>query len=133
MKKSSLFSLIVYILYTLLGGGYFVYAQITLRSNQNGELGLEALGIAILMVLAIVFGAIGLLGLILKAIHIKTDWGFFGFLCILVDLVFIIAWIGMLFSNGNVEQMTLTDILPVIPFVLVSVVSIVTNAVSLKK
>ena len=125
MKKSSLFSLIVYIFYTLGGIGLALYSMITLKTSQDGELvwGAFGFGLEINVVLGIIGGAIGLLGLILKLVHIKTDWGFFGFLCIIVDIVFAIAWLTMSVP---------ASILHSIPFIVISVASAVANAISLK-
>ena len=131
MKKGGWLSFAIYALYFLVGGGASLYFYLALNNAENGELGWGALGVAIIMILCIIFGAAGLLGLILKLIHMKSGWNLFGILCILVDVVLVLAWIYMAAPGGNTEQIKPEDILPSIPFIILSAVSAISNIKSL--
>lgn len=132
MKKSGKLSLIVYILYTLFGLGMIIYSKISIdKLNASGG-GLEGLGLAIVLVIGIVLGAAGLIAVVLKLIHIKSGWILFGILCILADLVFIGAFISAASPAGDISQLKLDDVLPVIPFIVASIASLISNVKSLK-
>lgn len=133
MRKCGVFSFVVYLLYTLAGGGMVLYNYIAIQKHNAEGGGIEGLGLALLFVLGIICGAAGLVGVILKLIHMKSGWVLFGLLCIALDLVFVAAWISMTAPGGNMDQIVFNDILPVIPFILISLASAVTNAISLKK
>ncbi len=100
MKKGGILSLIVYILYTLGGGGLAIYSRIAIEELNNSGGGWEGLGLAIVMVVGLIFGAAGLVATILKLIHMKSGWGFFGVLCILVDIAFIGVFVSSIIENG---------------------------------
>ncbi len=132
--RKGVFSFVVYILYTLFGGGMVLYNYIAIQKHNAEGGGWEGLGLAILFILGIIFGAAGLVGVILKGIQLGTGWGFFGFLCILLDLVFIGAFISVVLPGGNnVEAAQLSDMLPMVPFVAASAASLVSNAISLRR
>lgn len=133
MKKSGKLSLIVYILYTLFGLGMIIYSKISIdKLNASGG-GLEGLGYALVLIIGIILGAAGLVATILKLIHMKSGWILFGILCILADLVFIGAFISAASPAGDISQLKLDDILPVIPFIAASIASLISNAKSFKE
>ena len=123
MKKGGLLSLIVYILYTLLGGGLAIYCRVGINDNS----GWEGLGLAIVMVIGLVLGAAGLVGVILKLIHMASGWGFFGVLCILLD----IAFIGV-FVSSMIENSLTLDAVYVILFIGASLASLIANIKSMR-
>ena len=130
MKKSGLLSLIVYILYTLGGGALALVSKINIDNlNANGG-GWEGLGYAIVMILGIILAGIGVIGIILKGIHLKTEWGFFGVLCILLDLAFAAVLVASVMSNdglsGNDPALLVILAIPV-------VTSFVGNILSMKR
>lgn len=131
MRKSGIVSFIIYLIYALGGGGMVLYNYIAIENHEGG---LEGIGYAILFILGIILGAAGLLGVILKGIHLGTGWGFFGFLCLLLDIAFVFAFISMALPGGNnVSAATLEDILPAIPFVATALTSFVFNITSLRE
>ena len=130
MRKSGIVSFLVYLIYVLGGGGLALYNYIKIENHEEGW---EGLGYAVLLILGIVLGAAGLLGVILKGIHLGTGWGFFGFLCILLDIAFVVVFISMVLPGGNnVEAATLEDILPAIPFLSATFISFVFNIASMR-
>lgn len=130
MRKSGIVSFIIYLIYTLFGGGLALYNYIKALNHDSGW---EGLGYAVLLIVGIVLGAAGLLGVILKGIHLGTGWGFFGFLCILLDIAFAVVFISMVLPGGNnVEAATFEDILPAIPFLAGTFTSFIFNITSLK-
>ena len=127
MKKGGLLSLIVYILYTLGGGGLALYCRIGIDNVNNNGGGWEGLGLAIVMIVGLVFGAAGLVATILKLIHMKSGWGFFGVLCILVDIAFIGVFVSSMIENG----LTL-DAVYAILFIGASLASLIANIKSMR-
>jgi len=127
MKKAGWISFICYLLYTLGGGGMALYHYMTLETNDN--LGLEGLGIAIVMVLEIVLAGVGFLGIIIKGLHLKTEWAFFGVLCILFDIACIAFLVVSVINEGGASA----DILALLPLAIPSAVAFVANIVSMKK
>ena len=128
MKKSLIPSLIVYILYTLLGGGMAVYNYIAIQKHNAEGGGLEGLGLAILLIVGIVIFGVGIIGLILKLIHIKSGWGFFGVLCLLLDIL----CVGSLMYYFALEIQNIDEALLLLAVLVPSSVSLISNAFSLK-
>lgn len=132
--RKGVFSFVIYIIYALLGGGMVLYNYIAIQKHNAEGGGLEGIGLALLFVIGIILGAAGLLGVILKGIQLGTGWGFFGFLCMILDLVFIGAFISMVLPGGNnIEAAQLSDFLPMVPFIAASFGSFIANAISLKR
>jgi hypothetical protein len=128
MKKSLIPSLIVYILYTLFGGGMVVYNYIAIGKHNAEGGGLEGLGLALLMIVGIVIGGVGLIGLIFKLIHIKSGWGFFGFLCLLLDIL----CVGAVFYYFALEIQNIGEALLLLAVLIPSNISLISNLISLK-
>ena len=127
MKKIGIIPLIIYILYTLAGGGLAIYCRLAIE-QLSAEDGWNGLGLAILMVVGMIVGAAGLVAVILKGLHLKTEFTLFGILCVLFDIICILVFI-----DSGVGDILTVDILPVLPFIGVMVASAVCNLISLKK
>lgn len=132
MRKAGWFSFIYYLLYAIGGFGMAIYNYIAIQKLNAEGGGLEGIGLALLMIVGIIFGAAGLLGVILKLVHMKSGWVLFGLLCIALDVALAGVWITMAAPSGNAEQLILNDLLSVLPYIALSLVSVVTNALSLK-
>jgi hypothetical protein len=132
MQKGGILSLIVYIIYTLLGAGLIIYSKVGIDDLNASGGGWEGLGLAIVLIVGIILGAAGLVATVIKLIHMKSGWLLFGILCILCDLVFIGAFISSTIPAGDVSQFNPADVLPVIPFIIASVASLVANIKSLR-
>ena len=99
--KRGIFSLICYIFYTLAGGFLAIYSRLEIdRINASGG-GWEGLGAAVVMILGIIVLAVGLAGLLFKGLHMGTGWGFFGFLCMLIDLAVIVVLVSNMFEGES--------------------------------
>lgn len=134
MRKIGIVPFVIYLIYFLGGGGMAIYNYIAIQKHNAEGGGLEGLGLAILFIIGIIFGAAGLVGVILKGIHMGTGWGFFGFLCFLLDIAFIVVFISMVLPGGNnVDAATIEDILPVIPFISGSVIAGICNVASMRR
>ena len=97
--RRGILSFIIYVLYTLAGGGLALYAKLEIdRINANGG-GWEGLGAAVVLIVGLVVGAVGLAGLLFKGLHLGTGWGLFGFICILIDIVIIVALVSNMFEG----------------------------------
>ena len=127
MKKGGLLSLIVYIIYTLLGLGLFIYSKISIDELNASGGGWEGLGHAIVMILGIILGAAGLVATIIKLIHMKSGWLLFGILAGVADLAFIVASAMAVAPAGDLSLFNPADVLPVLPFILASLASLVAN------
>lgn len=128
MKKAGVLSFICYLLYLFGGAGLAIYSKIMIDDlNANGG-GLEGLGHAIVLILGIILAGVGLVGVILKGIHLKTEWGLFGVLCILFDLACVGVLAVLTFGEGG----TSADFVGLLPFVIPSAVALVGNVLSVK-
>ena len=127
MKKIGIFPFILYLLYTLVGGGLAVYCRIAIEQLSD-DAGWNGLGLAIVMVVGIIVGAVGLVGVILKGLHLKTEFSLFGILCVLFDIICILALI-----DSTVGESFVHDIVPALPYLGVMTASAICNLISLKK
>ena len=83
-KKSALVSLFIYIALFL---GYGITSLVIYISAKNGAYeGWQGLGMAFLMIFFMIFAGVAGIAMILKIVHVAAGWGFFGFLCILIDI-----------------------------------------------
>ena len=96
MRKSSGFSLALYIGYLICGIGSAVYCYL---AAQNAE-GWDGLGYAVLLILGLGVAAVGLVAFVFKLLHMATGWGLFGFLCMLLDLGVIAACVFLTADGG---------------------------------
>ena len=127
--KRGMLSFVIYIIYALLGGGTAIYNYIALGKHNEAGGGLDGLGLAILMIAGIVVLGIGLVGLIFKSLHIKTGWGFFGFLCLVLDLACVVVFLYLFLGEGG----TVGDTLAIVGVAVPSILSAISNLVSLGK
>ena len=130
MKKAGVLSFICYLLYLLGGAGLAIYSKIMIDNvNANGG-GWEGLGHAIVLILGIILAGVGLVGVILKGIHLKTEWGFFGVLCIIFDLALAAVLVISVMSNDGLSgnDPTLLTI-----FAIPVAVTFVCNILSMKR
>ncbi len=82
-RKSRLISLFIYIAMFL---GYGITALVIYIGAQNGAYeGWDGLGMALLMIIFMIFAAVAGVAMLLKIVHVASGWGFFGFLCTLID------------------------------------------------
>lgn len=128
--RRGIFSFILYLICTLGGGALIIYAKIEAeRINNGGGEPFEGLGIAVLLVLGIAAGIVGLPGLLFKGLQLGTGWGIFGFVCVLIDLFVIVALISNMFTGeGNFEFNTASAIVSGI-----FAISAVSNCISLRR
>lgn len=133
MKRGGKISFITYLLYLLFGGGLVVYVKIAAETMDQSDG--SGIGLALFLMFGVSFAAYGLLGVLLKGIHMALGWGFFGFLCILLDLFAILAWISTVLPAGDFSSVYLPDLIyDLAPLVLplsLSISSLVSNIRSL--
>ena len=123
MRKSGGFSLFVYLLYLVGGLGFAIYSYI---ASQSAE-GWDGLGYALLMIVGIIAGGVGLVGLIFKLLHMASGFGLFGFLCMLLDIA-VIAYLVCALVDGNAD---VSALILIGPFTVLSFISLISNAASL--
>lgn len=127
MRKSGGFSLACYIIYLLGGLGLVLYSYIAAPDAE----GWEGLGLALLIILGIITAGVGLVGLVVKLLHMGTGAGFFGFLCVLVDLAVIGLMVYSLIDGGidteNLDNLIFPGVVGVL-----SIGSLISNIKSMK-
>ena len=129
MRKVGMVSFVIYLLYTLLGGGMAIYNYIAIQKyNADGD-GLGALALAVLFFLSLIVLGVGVLGLILKGIHLGTGWVLFGLLCMILDFACVaVIWTELVAGADN-----LTNGLICIALSIPSVISFGCNSRSLAR
>ena len=127
--RRGLLSFVVYLIYTLLGGGTAIYNYIALQKHNAEGGGLEGLGLAILLIAGIIVFAIGLVGLIFKSLHMNKGWRFFGVLCLLLDVACVIIYLYLFLGEG----MTPVDTLGIFAVAIPSILSAISNLLSLRR
>ena len=125
MRRGGVLSFVCYLIYLLGGLGLALYSYI---SAQNAE-GWDGLGYALLMVLGLIGGAVGLVSVILKLIHMGTGLGFFGFLCMLIDIAVIALIVCSIIDGGGVSDPG--NYILIAPIIALSSVSLISNLTSL--
>ncbi len=115
MKKA--IPVISYLAYLALGAYLAISSKIELEElsdktadsfGQGLANGIGGIGLAIVMVLGLIYSAAALLGLIMKLLHNASGWGFFGLLSIIFDLAFTVVhgYIMLYALNGGTEMQT---------------------------
>ena len=127
--RRGILSFVVYLIYTLLGGGTAVYNYIAIQKHNAEGGGLEGLGLAILLIAGIVVFVIGLVGLIFKSLHMNKGWRFFGVLCLLLDVACVIIYLYLFLGEG----MTPVDTLGIFAVAIPSILSAISNLLSLRR
>ena len=125
--KRGILSFVIYVIYALLGGGTAIYNYIALQQLNAAGGGLNGLGMAILMIAGIIVFGIGAVGLILKSLHMKTGFGFFGFLCFALDVACVIVYMSLFMGEG----MTMPDTLIIMAVAVPSMLSALSNLKSM--
>ena len=136
MRGRGIFSFIVYLLYLLFGGGLAIYMMIAAEKHNEAGGGWDGIGIALLLVFGICLAAYGLVGVVLKGVHLGTGWGFFAFLCILLDLLAMLCWLSAVLPAGDITGIFSADpadLLPALIPIAISLVSLISNAKSMRK
>lgn len=121
MKRGG-FALIIYILYTVVMGGYTLWFAFNFKIGSP-----DSLGVIFTYIIGVfgIYAVGGLIAVILKLLHMSTGWLLFGILCILIDCLAILAF-GMALDTAD-------GINPIfVPFIAAFVCALVSNAVSLK-
>lgn len=125
MRRGGVLSFVCYLIYLLGGVGLALYSYI---AAQNAE-GWDGLGYALLMVLGLIGGAVGLVSVILKLIHMGTGFGFFGFLCMLIDIAVIALIVYSIIDGGGISDPG--NYILIVPIIALSSLSLISNLTSL--
>ena len=125
MKKA--ISLIWYIICTLISGAGAVYFYFGAQMAEDWA----AVGAALLCAISIAVVIPSIIALLCKIIHIRTDWKFFGFICILIDFIASLMLDSVIWEDiisGNFGVSTLVIIVPGI----IVLISLIANIASLR-
>ncbi len=128
MKKGFL-SFIIYLV-LFVGSGIITLTTYLDLEKANGQEGFEALGLGILLALFIIVTIVLAVAFLFKIIHVATGWGFFGFLCSIIDLALIAVLAYNLYTSASFN---LVDALPALAIILALVVSFGSNISSLRR
>ena len=82
-----------------------------------------------MLIAGIIVFAIGLVGLIFKSLHMNKGWGFFGFLCLLLDAACVTVFLYFFLGEG----VTTTDTLVILGVAVPSILSAISNLLSLRR
>lgn len=128
--KLSIVSTLIYFIFVAGGGALALYMYLLVN---GGDAGIGAIGLAVIMVIGIIYAAVGALPLILKFIDIFANKKILSGLCLPFDVSFIIANAALTlsaisdFSNNNAASVIFGAVL-----LLVSIIEIVLTVSSLK-
>lgn len=128
MKKGFI-SFIIYLV-LFVGSGIITLTTYIDLEKANGQEGFEALGLGILLALFIIVTIVLAVAFLFKIIHVATGWGFFGFLCSVIDLALIAVLAYNLYTSASFN---LVDALPVLAIILALIVSFGSNISSLRR
>jgi hypothetical protein len=131
MRKKGVFSFINYLLYVVLGGGAAIYVNAVIDKKIEAGGDFESVMLAVLLMLlyfAVIYGGVGVL---LKGIHMVSGWGLFALVCMLLDFWAIDLWLNVLLPSGDIGE--IKDMLFAIVPLIFSVISLISNALSLRK
>lgn len=128
MKKGFL-SFIIYLV-LFVGSGIITLTTYLDLEKANGQEGFEALGLGILLALFIVVTIVLAAAFLFKIIHVATGWGFFGFLCSIIDLALIAVLAYNLYTSASFN---FVESLPALAIILALVVSFGSNISSLRR
>ena len=133
MKKIGFISLVIYALLALTGGIFAIWSRLELDALAgSADDGWASIGAAIVFVLALIVLAVSLVALIFKILHVATGWGFFGFLCLLIDLAIVaLAVYSMITSIPSGASFDFAENLPLIAITGIFGVSFLSNLSSL--
>lgn len=132
MRNRGIFSFVCYVLYTLFGAGVTIYNYVAIQKHNAEGGGFEGIALAILFILGLIVLGAGVIGLVLKGIHLGTGWGLFGFLCMVLDVVIVAGLITSVIPD-NPAAINISEIWPIIPIVGVAIGSFISNALSLRR
>ena len=125
MKKA--ISLIWYIICTLISGAGAVYFYFGAQMAEDWA----AVGAALLCAISIAVAIPSVIALLCKIIHIRTEWKFFGFICILIDFIASLMLDSVIWEDiisGNFGASTLV----IIVLGIIVLISLIANIASLR-
>ena len=132
MKKGFI-SFIIYLV-LFVGSGIITLTTYIDLEKANGQEGFEALGLGILLALFIIVTIVLAVAFLFKIIHVATGWGFFGFLCSVIDLALIAVLAYNIYTSiPEGASFNFVESLPTLAVVLALVVSFGSNISSLRR
>lgn len=129
MKRSGVFSLITYILYTLFWGAATLLIQFGLLSQDDIlQLGVGVLFLVIAEFYTITMAIGSLFMVIIKILHMCKGWIVCGILCLLADIRMVWIFAASIISVGAINGVTFVLLVPLV----LAVGSLISNIRSLK-
>lgn len=133
MKKGFI-SFIIYLVLFVGSGIITLTTYIDLEKANGGSEGFEALGLGILLALFIIVTIVLAVAFLFKIIHVATGWGFFGFLCSVIDLALIAVVAHNIYTSiPEGASFNFVESLPSLAVILALVVSFGSNVSSMKR
>ena len=133
MKRGILSFIIYTILFGIVG---FLTLQLKLEidANQGNYEGFEGLGAGLGLAIFLIFTIILAIPFVLKLIHVISGWGFFGFLCVLVDIAFIgLLVYSVITSIPSGASFDFVGNLPILAGISAIAVALASDVMSLKR
>ena len=138
--KLSIITVICYALFVFGGAGIAIYMRYLLNNLQNGSSSgageaFVGLGIAIIMILAMLYAVVGVLPFVFKLVDIFKNKKLFAGLCIPFDIAYSVFNVMIFVSALNGAGTSLADDIGSLIFavllILISLAALITNIASL--
>ena len=130
--RKGLLSFIIYSILFGVSGFLTLQLKLEIDANQGNYEGFEGLGAGLGFAILLIFTIILAVPFVLKLLHVLSGWGFFGFLCVLVDIAFIVLLVyGMITSVPSGASFDFVESLPMIGAISAIAVALGSDVMSL--
>ena len=132
--KRGILSFVIYTILLGIVGFLTLQLKFEIDTNQGNYEGFEGLGAGLGLAIFLIFTIILAIPFVLKLIHVISGWGFFGFLCVLVDIAFVVLIVySIITSIPSGATFDFVENLPILGVASAFVVALASDVMSLKR